>query len=146
MKKLTLTIAITAEAFKNTLDKGGQPYILHCLEVMRNTDGDECTKCAAVMHDLIEDTDESSPINYTFELLTKLGFSEKTIAILHLVTHQKGTDYMKYIQTLSVHPDAKKIKKADLRHNSDISRMKDIRQKDFDRLIKYNIAYRYLCD
>lgn len=49
MKKLALAIAITSEAFKNTLDKGGQPYILHCLRVMNNTNGDEDTKCAAVM-------------------------------------------------------------------------------------------------
>lgn len=56
MKLLALAIAITAEAFKNTLDKGGQPYVLHCLRVMNNVQGDEDVKCAAIMHDLIEDT------------------------------------------------------------------------------------------
>ena len=56
MKLLALAIAITAEAFKNTLDKGGKPYILHCFRVMNNTQGDEDIKCAAIMHDLIEDT------------------------------------------------------------------------------------------
>lgn len=92
MNKLALAISITAKAFENKLDKGGQPYILHCLRVMNAVDDDEDTKCGAVMHDLMEDTDEKSEINYTFELLTKLGFSDKTIGILHLVTHQKSTE------------------------------------------------------
>lgn len=78
MKLLALAIAITSEAFKNTLDKGNQPYILHCLRVMNNVQGDEDVKCAAIMHDLIEDT------NYTFAQLTSLGFSDKTIGLLHL--------------------------------------------------------------
>ena len=37
MKKLALAISITAESFKDKLDKGGQPYILHCFWVMNNT-------------------------------------------------------------------------------------------------------------
>ena len=35
---------------------------------------------------------------------------------------------------------------ADLRHNSDIHRMKGLRDKDFDRLKKYHHAYSYLRD
>ena len=143
MQKLALAIAITAEAFKNKLDKGGQPYILHCLWVMDHVDGDECTKCAAVMHDLVEDCKDQG---YTFEKLTQLGFSDKTIGILHLVTHQKETPYQEYIKAIAVHPDAKKIKKADLRHNSDITRLKGLRKKDMDRLEKYNWAWVYLSD
>jgi len=138
MKLLALAIAITAEAFKNKLDKGSQPYILHCLEVMNNTQGDECTKCAAVMHDLIEDTE------YTFEQLTKLGFSDKTIGILHLVTHDPKTDYMDYIKAISVSKEATEIKLRDLEHNSNITRIKGLRKKDLERLEKYHRAYIYL--
>jgi (p)ppGpp synthase/HD superfamily hydrolase len=144
MNKLALAISITAKAFENKLDKGGYPYILHCLRVMNNTDGDECTKCAAVMHDLVEDTDEKSEINYTFELLTKLGFSDKTIGILHLVTHQKNTDYFEYIKAIAVSDDATKIKISDLRDNSDIFRLKGLGKKDLDRMEKYHRAYIYL--
>lgn len=146
MSKLGLAIAITAEAFKNKVDKGGNPYILHCLFVMDNTDGDDCTKCAAVMHDLVEDTDENSETNYTFEVLTKLGFSEKTIRLLHLVTHSKQTPYMDYIKAISVDPDAVKIKRADLRHNSDITRLKGLRKKDHERMEKYHTAWVYLSE
>jgi len=144
MNKLALAISITAKAFENKLDKGGQPYILHCLRVMNAVDDDEDTKCGAVMHDLVEDTDEKSEINYTFELLTKLGFSDKTIGIMHLVTHQKSTDYMEYIKAIAVSDEATKIKLADLRDNSDITRLKGLGKKDLDRMEKYHRAYIYL--
>lgn len=145
MEKLALAISITAKAFEKTLDKGGKPYILHCLRVMNNSQGDECVKCASVMHDLVEDTDENSEINYTFELLTKLGFSDKTIGLLHLLTHhQKGTSYEDYIKAISVSKEATEIKLRDLEDNSNITRIKDARKKDFDRIEKYHRAYIYL--
>lgn len=144
MKNLALAIAITSEAFKNTLDKGGHPYILHCIRVMMNTEGDECTKCAAIMHDVVEDTDETSPINYTFELLEELGFSDKTIGLLKLLTHNRAVPYMDYIKNLSVSEGATKIKIKDLEDNSNITRLKGVRDKDFERLKKYSIAYLYL--
>lgn len=138
MNKLALAISITAKAFEEKLDKAGQPYILHCLRVMNATKGDEDTKCASVMHDLVEDTD------YTFEQLTKLGFSDRTIGLLHLVTHQKDTDYMEYIKAIAVSDEATEIKLADLRDNSDITRLKGLGKKDLDRIEKYHRAYLYL--
>ena len=50
MSKLGLAIAIAAEAFKDKVDKGGQPYILHCLRVMGNlhTTDKEC--CSITRH------------------------------------------------------------------------------------------------
>jgi (p)ppGpp synthase/HD superfamily hydrolase len=138
MKNLALAISITSKAFEKTLDKGGQPYILHCLRVMNNVQGDECVKCASVMHDLIEDTD------WTFEQLTALGFSDKTIGLLHLLTHQKETSYDDYIKAISVSKEAVEIKKRDLEDNCNITRIKGLRKKDFDRLEKYHRAYVYL--
>lgn len=138
MEKLALAISITAKAFEKTLDKGGKPYILHCLRVMNNVQGDECVKCASVMHDLIEDTD------WTFEQLTALGFSDKTIGLLHLLTHQKETSYEDYIKAISVNKEATEIKKRDLEDNCNITRIKGLRKKDFDRIEKYHRAYIYL--
>jgi (p)ppGpp synthase/HD superfamily hydrolase len=138
MKKLGLAISITAKAFEDILDKGGQPYILHCLRVMNNVQGDECVKCASVMHDLIEDTD------WTFEQLTTLGFSDKTVGLLHLLTHQRETSYDDYIKAISVSKEATEIKIRDLEDNSNITRIKGARKKDFDRIEKYHRAYIYL--
>lgn len=138
--KLALAIAITAERFVNKFDKSGQPYILHCLTVMNNVEGDDCTKCAAVMHDLLEDTPTKA------QDLSGLGFSDKTIGLLHLLTHNPETDYMDYIKAISVSPEATKIKLADLEHNSNITRLKGLRKKDLDRIEKYHRAYIYLSD
>ena len=138
MNKLALAISITAKAFENVLDKGGQPYVLHCLRVMNNVQGDECVKCASVMHDLIEDTD------WTFQELTALGFSDKTIGLLHLLTHQKETSYEDYIKAISVSKEATEIKLRDLEDNCNITRIKGLRKKDFDRIEKYHRAYIYL--
>jgi (p)ppGpp synthase/HD superfamily hydrolase len=138
MNKLALAISITAKAFENVLDKGGQPYVLHCLRVMNNVQGDECVKCASVMHDLIEDT------AWTFQELSALGFSDKTIGLLHLLTHQKETSYEDYIKAISVSKEATEIKLRDLEDNCNITRIKGLRKKDFDRIEKYHRAYVYL--
>ncbi len=138
MKKLGLAIAITSEAFKDTLDKGGYPYILHCLRVMNNTQGDDDIKCAAVMHDLVEDG------KYTLNQLTKLGFSWKTTILIDLLTHNKSNTYDDYIKAISLKSDATNIKLRDLEDNSNITRLKGLRKKDFDRLEKYHRAYVYL--
>ncbi len=140
MNKLALAFSITAKAFDNKFDKGGKPYFLHCLFVWEGVkDEDEDTQCSAIMHDLVEDCPE-----WTFERLTKEGFSDKTVGMLHLLTHQKGTDYMDYIKAISVCKQTTKIKKRDLEHNSSILRIKDVRKKDYDRLEKYITAYKYL--
>lgn len=141
MKNLSKAIRITSQVFEDKLDRGGNPYILHCLHVMNEVKhlGEEAM-ISAVMHDVIEDTE------VTFDDLYNEGFSQEVLLILQLLTHRKGTDYMAYIKALSVHPIAKEVKKADLRHNSDITRLKGVRQKDFDRLEKYSRAYLYLTD
>ena len=139
MNKLALAVSIAAKAFENKTDKSGKPYILHCLRVMNSVNQkDDELMCAAVLHDLIEDTE------YTFADITKLGFSDRVIGILHLVTHNKETPYMEYIKAISVSKDATQIKLADLKDNSDITRLKGLRKKDLDRMEKYHTAYIYL--
>lgn len=138
MSKLGLAISVAAQIFQNKTDKGGQPYILHCLRVMNAINGDNCTKCAAVLHDVVEDSE------MTFKELTDIGFSDKTVGLLHLLTHQKETSYDDYIKAIAVSPEATEIKKADLRDNSDITRLKGLRKKDLDRIEKYHRAYIYL--
>ena len=139
--KLGLAIAIAAEAFKDKTDKSGRPYILHCLWVMDGVKhlGDD-VMIAAVLHDLVEDTD------WTFSQLTDMGFSDKVIGILYLLTHDKNTPYDEYIKAISVSKEATAIKLKDLEHNSNISRLKGLRKKDFDRMEKYHRSYIYLSE
>lgn len=141
---LDKAIALTAAQFEGKFDKGGQPYILHCLHVMNavcpNKDDHELM-CIAVMHDLIEDTD------IDIDDLYALGFSKRVVFGVQCMTHGSGEDYMDvYIQRIALNADARKVKIADLDHNSQMMRMKGLRQKDFRRIEKYQRAYQYLKD
>jgi len=140
MSDLGKAISITASAFRDVTDKGGNPYILHCLHVMNKMkyEDDEELMIVAVLHDLVEDTE------WTFHALTNHGFSKRVTDLLRLLTHDKSIPYMDYIGKLAINPDARKIKIQDLRHNSDLFRIKGIRDKDTERLKKYHKAYLYL--
>lgn len=139
MNLLGKAIALASEQFKNTTDKGGNPYILHCLYVMEKVKplGEEAM-IVGVLHDLLEDT------SITAEDLYEMGFSWKTIRKIELVTHQEGEDYMDYIKRAASDQVSRAVKMADLEHNSQIFRMKGLREKDFKRLEKYFTAYQYL--
>jgi (p)ppGpp synthase/HD superfamily hydrolase len=141
---LDKAIALVAAHFEGRFDKGGQPYILHCLHVMNaacpNGDDHELM-CIAVMHDLVEDTD------IDLDDLFALGFSNRVVAGVDCMTHKKGEDYLDvYIHRIALNPDAKKVKIADLDHNSRLLRQPNLRAKDFRRLEKYHRAYEYLKD
>lgn len=139
---LDVAIAIAAKAFEGKFDKGGQPYILHCLHVMNQMDQtDHELMSIAVLHDLVEDCRD-----YTFETLRMLGFSERVVDGIKALTHEDGVPYMDYIKIIAMNPDAREVKIADLDHNSRILRMKGLRKKDFERLEKYHTAYAYLKD
>jgi len=61
---LEKAIKIAIEAHSGQVDKGGNPYILHPFRVMLNVS--DKAKVAAVLHDVVEDTD------WTVELHPKL--------------------------------------------------------------------------
>jgi len=63
---------------------------------------------------------------------------------LILMTHGKDESYEDYVNKLADNSITRIVKMADLRHNSDIHRMKVLREKDFERLVKYHKAYAYL--
>jgi len=137
---LDKAIRIAAVAFEGKFDKGGQPYILHCLQVMNDTQTNDVeVKCAAVLHDLFEDCPQWNSLQ-----LLKEGFSFRVIGIIAQLTNNKNLSYEDYIRAIGTNKDAALIKLADLRHNSQLTRLKDVRKKDFDRMQKYALAYRYL--
>lgn len=138
---LAKAISIAAQAFENKTDKAGKPYILHCLRVMNAVDQNDTELMQiAVLHDVIEDTD------ITRDDLYKIGFSIRVLHALNLLTHKDGIPYDDYIKDLSTSSDAKAVKRADLIDNSNITRLKGLRKKDFDRLEKYHRAFVYLTD
>lgn len=91
---------------------------------------DEISTCVALLHDVAEDTDVS---------LDDLAreFPPEVMKPLRKLTHQPGVPYADYIVGLRDDPVAKKVKMADIRHNSDMSRFaggKPISPRDAVRL------------
>lgn len=136
---LARAIALASAGHQDQFDRAGSPYILHCLTVMHKTKTDDLEiKQIAVMHDLLEDTET------TMADLEKEGFSQRVRDALFLLTHVDGVSYDQYIKGISTNLDAIIVKLADLRHNSDLTRLKGLTEKDFERMQKYQKAYVYL--
>lgn len=136
-EQLSAIITLAAAKFINRFDLQGQPYVLHCLKVMHYLkSNDEELQCIAVGHDLLEDTD------VTAEELAEI-VSERVIFGIKLLTHTENLSYDEYIERIidSASVDAMRVKLADLRHNSDIRRLKGIGPKDAQRLDRYARAY-----
>lgn len=127
------------EAHKNQEDKSGMPYVFHPFHLAEQMQ-DEKTTIVALLHDLVEDTD------YTFDDLRKMGFDDDVITALMLMTHDEAVPYMTYVAQIKPNPIAKAVKLADLKHNSDLSRLDIVDEKALKRKEKYAEAIRLLTD
>lgn len=139
MKKgelLGKVLVLATNAHAGQFDKGGKPYILHPLAVMAllNSD-DEELQCIALLHDVIEDT------KTTWAQLKEIGCTDRIIDAVDALTKMPGQSYDEYKEEVFSNKDAMVVKMADLRHNTDIRRLKGVSQKDIDRLAKYNLFF-----
>ena len=105
---------IAYQAHHGQQDKSGAPYIFHPIHLAEQMD-DEVSCCAALLHDVVEDTD------VRMEELAR-EFPEEVIQVLKLLTHDDAVPYFDYVREIKKHPVAKKVKLADLAHNSDQTR------------------------
>ena len=121
------------DAHKNQEDKSGMPYVFHPFHLAEQMPDEECT-IVALLHDVIEDTD------FNTVDLEALGFSESVLEALKLMTHDSQVPYLEYVAALKHNRIARTVKLADLRHNSDLSRLKSINDKDIRRVEKYKKA------
>jgi guanosine-3',5'-bis(diphosphate) 3'-pyrophosphohydrolase len=139
MKKgemLDKMLVIVTNAHHGQFDKGGRPYILHPLRVMSYLkEDDEELQCIALGHDVIEDT------SVTYQDLREAGISERVIVGIEALTKQKGYSYEDYKKQVFGNIDAMKVKLCDLRHNTDIRRLKGVTDKDIARIAKYQTFY-----
>lgn len=139
MKKgemLSKAIVIATNAHAGQFDRGGNPYILHPLKVMHYLKtNDEELQCIAVLHDTIEDSD------VTYKDLVNAGMSVRVIAGVKALTKVPGQTYDEYKQEVFSNNDAMLVKKEDLRHNTDIRRLKGVTEKDIVRMVKYQTFY-----
>lgn len=125
------------EAHKEQVDKSGLPYVFHPFHLAEQMETEETT-VVALLHDIVEDT------AYTIEDLRDMGFSEAVTAAIALMTHADGVDYMAYVRRIKDNPIAKAVKLADLRHNSDLSRLDTVDEKALARREKYQTAIKLL--
>lgn len=129
---LSAAILFATQKHHGQFDKGGMPYIFHCLKVMHYTKSeDEELLAIAVLHDVIEDTKS------TYEELKEVGMTDRVIHGIQCLTKMPGETPEQYLDKVKSNPDAVIVKKADLRHNSDIRRLKGVSEKDIMRMQKY---------
>ncbi len=132
-EKTKRAMAVCFAAHKDQVDKSGLPYVFHpfhLAEQMR----DEETTLTALLHDVAEDSD------ITLKQLSKMGFGEAVMRALELLTHREDEPYMDYVARIKEDPIARAVKLADLRHNSDLSRLDIVTPKDLARREKYLAA------
>ena len=133
-------LKIAYDAHHRQVDDSGVPYIYHpaFLAAQMDTEDEIIT---ALLHDVVEDT----PV--TFEALKGEGFPQAVLDALKLLTHNDKSKYMDYIRRIGSNPLAVKVKMADLRHNSDLSRNADLPPKKAARCKeKYGEAIRLLSE
>lgn len=128
-------IKIAIEEHYDTYDKSGAPYILHPLHLMNQFMFDKELAMIAVLHDVVEDSD------ITLDDLADEGFNNRVLCAVGLLTHEKGVSYEDYIEKIGTNFDAIRVKRKDLEHNSDITRLKGVTDKDFARIKKYHRAF-----
>ncbi len=133
---LARMLVLATNAHDGQFDKGGNPYILHPLKVMHYLKStDEELMCMALGHDIIEDTD------VTYADLRDAGMTDRIIEGIRALTKVKGETYDEYKDRVFANKDAMRVKMADLRHNTDIRRLKGITDKDIARMTKYHTFY-----
>lgn len=136
--QIHLAFKLISELFFDKNDKGGEPYIFHLIEVERPLRNyPEFVRAAALLHDVIEDT------TLTEDDLIQYGFSFPTVNLVKILTKTEE-DYTDYIKRISLNEHATAIKLSDLKHNSDLTRLKGVTSKDLSRINKYANAYYYL--
>jgi (p)ppGpp synthase/HD superfamily hydrolase len=129
-------IVLATNAHAGQFDKGGKPYILHPLTVMQYTGSDdEDILTIAVGHDVVEDTD------VTFADLYAAGMPYRVVDGIRALTKMPGETLEEYKTKVFANKDAMIVKQADLKHNSDIRRLKGVSEKDIARIGRYMLFY-----
>ena len=132
-----IALKICFEAHKEQSDKSGLPYVFHPFHLAEQMTSEEACVCA-LLHDVMEDT----PI--TAEDLVQMGIPREYTEVLSLLCHKEGVPYMDYVRALSKNKTAREVKIADLRHNSDLSRLSTVDEKALERVKKYKEALDFL--
>ena len=136
---LEKALVIATKAHEGQKDKAGSPYILHPIRVSNRCLTDE-EKIVALLHDVIEDTNVSAS-----DLLAS-GFPRNIVEAVLSVTRNEGESYEDFVIRSKQNPIGRQVKLHDLEDNMDITRLRQLTEKDLERLNKYLTAYRVLIE
>lgn len=145
MSDLERAIEIALDAHAGERDQAGETYIRHPLRVMQAMDT-ETERIVAVLHDVVED----SP--YTLADLEEEFNREVRDAVDRLTKKEDERTAMDsdeyylnvFIPTAAENDIARKVKKADIRDNMDLSRLSEVSDDDLERIKKYHRALQKL--
>ena len=151
---LQRAIAIAVSAHQDQTDKGNNPYILHPLRVMMSLRTED-EMIVGVLHDVVEDCAEDG---FGWDFLEKCGFSSTVLQALKTVTktpeeesthkkldgEEKVNAYLEFVKRAKENPIGRRVKRADIFDNLNVSRIGELTQKDLDRLNQYKKAIEFL--
>ena len=128
---------IAFDAHRGQTDRAGIDYVNHPLHLAEQMETESET-CAAFLHDVVEDS------SWTIEMLAAEGIPNDALEAIKLLTHKEGVPYVEYVESLKDNEIARKVKLADLEHNSDLSRLPEVSEEDLTRVRKYYKAIELL--
>ncbi|MHC1691460.1 MAG: GTP pyrophosphokinase [Sphaerochaetaceae bacterium] len=99
---------------------------------------DELGTVVALLHDVLEDT----PL--TRHSLVFHGFPDEVVEAVVALTRRADELYSVYLARVRDNALARRVKLADLRHNSDLSRLSSVSPLDRARVEKYRQAMEFL--
>lgn len=138
---MELALKIVEYAFIDKKDLVGAPYIDHIKRVadrLKNKSKDIQT--VALLHDLLEDCPEWN------KKVLGCFFYEEIVDAVESITRRENEAYNNYINRVSLNRYATVVKIADLQDNMDMTRLKEITDKDIIRLKKYLSSYQFLTE
>ena len=110
-----------------------EPYILHPIRMMIEFD-DPIDQMAAVLHDVVEDTDCQD------RDLAERGFPDAVVTAIEFLTHRSDEDYADYIERLCANDVARRVKIIDLQHNLANTRRLPESKQTAQRVSRYEEA------
>ena len=128
---------IAYRAHHGQTDRSGVPYVFHPFHLAEQMETEETT-VAALLHDVAEDTE------LTLDDLRETGIPERVLEALALLTHDPAVPYLEYVARLKDNEIARAVKLADLKHNSDLTRLNRVGPRDLERVEKYRRAMEIL--
>ena len=128
-------LEVALQAHKGQTDPAGFPYILHPILVAEKQT-EEMATVAALLHDVVEDSD------FDIRDLYEFGFPEEAVEAVKTLTHKKGEPYDHYIERVKQNQIATAVKLADLEQNMGQDRLAMCAEEKRARLEKKQKVYR----